>query len=121
MMLLARLLFERPSPLVRGEKVPKADEGFVFPAGSLHVRLRRLRYGRLVNEQPLDGAIEDAGAGGRVLEERGDVLDVDDAALAAQQGHLLEQRRAACAPWQLRSSRNNGDSERRDKTAADPH
>jgi hypothetical protein len=30
-MLLARLMFDYPSPLVRGEKVPKADEGFVFP------------------------------------------------------------------------------------------
>ena len=28
---LAALSIERPSPLVRGEKVPKADEGFVFP------------------------------------------------------------------------------------------
>src|SRR5437764_11465490 len=29
LMLLARLMFECPSPRVSGEKVPKADEGFV--------------------------------------------------------------------------------------------
>ena len=29
---LARVSIERPSPLVRGEKVPNADEGFVQPA-----------------------------------------------------------------------------------------
>ena len=36
MMLLAGLMFECPSPLVRGEKVPKADEGFVFSPETLH-------------------------------------------------------------------------------------
>jgi len=41
-MALAMPLFECPSPLVRGEKVPKADEGFVFPPEAI----RRSRVAR---------------------------------------------------------------------------
>jgi len=46
MMLLAGLMFECPSPLVRGEKVPKADEGFVFPPEAFTFSALRRRFRR---------------------------------------------------------------------------